>query len=130
LEDVLIDEGVSVNIITKNFITKLGLPKPKPIPYHLRMADKSMTKLLEIIKNLRIHVHGIPYVTTFLFLVWWILVIICCWEYLGLDMQRLHMIWVTMSLLFKVMEKSEQYQLIRNWEQKLGGPKYLFVMTC
>jgi hypothetical protein len=37
---------------------------------------------------------------------------------------------VTMSLLFKVMEESEQYQLTRNWEQKLEGLKYLFVMVC
>jgi hypothetical protein len=39
VEDVLIDGGTSVNIITKNLKTKLGLPKPRPFPYHLRMAD-------------------------------------------------------------------------------------------
>jgi len=37
--DVLIDEGASVSIITKTLRTKLGLPKPRPIPYHLRMAN-------------------------------------------------------------------------------------------
>jgi hypothetical protein len=39
IENVLIDGGASVNIITKNLITKLGLPKPIPSPYHLRMVD-------------------------------------------------------------------------------------------
>ncbi len=33
VEDVLIDEGASVNNITKNLKTKLGLPKLKPTPY-------------------------------------------------------------------------------------------------
>jgi len=40
VEDVLIDGGASVNIITKKLIIKLGLPKLGPIPYHLRMADR------------------------------------------------------------------------------------------
>ncbi len=65
VENVLIDGRVNVNIIIKKFISKLGLPKPKPIPYHLRMVDQSMTRPLEIIKILRIHLHDIPYVTTF-----------------------------------------------------------------
>jgi hypothetical protein len=39
IEDVLLDGGASVNIIIKNIITKLGLPKPRPTPYHLKMAD-------------------------------------------------------------------------------------------
>jgi hypothetical protein len=39
VEDVLIDGGASVNIITKNLTTKLNLPKPRPAPYHLRMVD-------------------------------------------------------------------------------------------
>jgi hypothetical protein len=39
VEDVLIDGGTSVNIIINNLKTKLGLPKPIPTPYHLRIAD-------------------------------------------------------------------------------------------
>jgi hypothetical protein len=39
VEDVLIDGGASVNIITENLITKLGLPKPRLAPYHCRMVD-------------------------------------------------------------------------------------------
>ncbi len=63
----LIDGGASVNIIIENLKTKLGLPKPRLIPYHLKMADQSMTPL-GIIKFLKIHIHGIPYITTFIVL--------------------------------------------------------------
>jgi hypothetical protein len=35
VEGVLIDGRASVNIIIKNLITKLGLPKLKPTPYHV-----------------------------------------------------------------------------------------------
>jgi len=55
--------ATSVNIIIKNLKTKLGLPKSRPTPYHLRMADQSMTI---IIKKFKIHLHGIPYITTFI----------------------------------------------------------------
>jgi hypothetical protein len=30
------------------------------------MTNQSMTRPLKIIKNLKIHIHGIPYVTTFI----------------------------------------------------------------
>jgi len=46
IEDVLLDGGTSVNIITENLITKLSLPKPKLAPYHLRMVDQSMIRPL------------------------------------------------------------------------------------
>jgi hypothetical protein len=65
VEDVLTNGRASVNIITKNLKTKLGLPKPRPTPYHLRMANQNMTKPLGIIINLKIHIHGIPYIATF-----------------------------------------------------------------
>jgi len=64
---VLLDGNANVNIITENFKTKLGLPKPRPIPYHLKMANQNMTRPLGIIRNLKIHIHGIPYVATLLF---------------------------------------------------------------
>jgi hypothetical protein len=68
VEDVLLDGGTNVNIIIENLKTKLGLPKPRLAPYHLRMVDQSMTKPLGIIRNLKIHIHGIPYVITFIVL--------------------------------------------------------------
>jgi hypothetical protein len=40
VEDVLIDEGASVNIIIENFITKLSLPKPRSTPYNLEWQIK------------------------------------------------------------------------------------------
>jgi hypothetical protein len=64
----MLNGGANVNIIIKNFMTKLGLPKPRPTPYHLRMEDQSMTKHLGIIKNLKIHINVIPYVATFIVL--------------------------------------------------------------
>jgi hypothetical protein len=68
VEDVFLDGGASVNIITKNLWTELGLPKLRPTPYHFKMVDQSTTKSLQIIKNLKIHIHGIPYVTMFIVL--------------------------------------------------------------
>jgi hypothetical protein len=50
IEDVLIVGGASVNIIIEKLITKLGLPKLIPTPYHLRIADQSMTRPMRIIK--------------------------------------------------------------------------------
>jgi hypothetical protein len=44
----------------------LGLPSPKPTPYMFRMVDKNLTMLIEIIRDLKIHIHGIPYIATFI----------------------------------------------------------------
>jgi hypothetical protein len=70
------------------------------------MTDQSMTRLLGIIKNLKIHIHGIPYITTFIVLK--NNVVNFNYSMLlrrhGSKMQRLHMTRVTMSLLFKVTE--------------------------
>jgi len=68
IEDVLLNGGASVNIITQNLKTKLGSPKPRLTPYHLKMVDQSMTRPLGIIQNLKIQLHVIPYVTTFIVL--------------------------------------------------------------
>jgi hypothetical protein len=65
VEDVLIDGGSNGNIIIENLKTKLGSPKPILAPYHLRMVGQSMTRPLGIIKNMNIHIHGIPYIATF-----------------------------------------------------------------
>jgi hypothetical protein len=68
IEDILIEGGANVNIITKKFTTKLGLPKPRSTPYHLRMAYQSMIRPLGIIRNLKIHIYGIPYIVSFIVL--------------------------------------------------------------
>jgi len=46
----------------------LGLPKVKPTPHNLRMVDQTTTKLVGLIRDLKIYVHGIPYITTFIVL--------------------------------------------------------------
>jgi hypothetical protein len=47
---------------------KLGLPKPKPAPYNLKMANQITTKPMGLIKDLKIYVHGIPYIIMFIVL--------------------------------------------------------------
>jgi hypothetical protein len=68
IEDVLLDGGSRINIITKQLRLRLGLPKPKPAPYNLKMANQSTIILMGLIRDLKIYVHGIPYITTFIVL--------------------------------------------------------------
>jgi hypothetical protein len=66
LEDVLLDGGLGVNIIIEDLRKKLGLPIPKHVPYTLRMVDQTLTKLVGLIRDLKIHIHDILYVITFI----------------------------------------------------------------
>jgi hypothetical protein len=60
-------DGVfGVNIITKQLRLKLGLPKPKPAPYNIRMINQITTKPKGLIKDLKINVHGIIYIIMFI----------------------------------------------------------------
>ncbi len=61
---MLLDGGFGGNIITKQLKLRLGLPKPKPAPYNLRMANQITTKPTRLIRDMKIYVHGIPYTTT------------------------------------------------------------------
>jgi len=61
----LLNGGFGVNIIVERLRLRLGLPKPKPTPYNLRMVDQTITKLVGLIRDLKIYVHGIPYITVF-----------------------------------------------------------------
>ncbi len=65
IENVLLDGRSKVNIITKQLRLRLGLPKPKLAPYNLRMADQITTKPMGLIRNIKIYVHDIPYITMF-----------------------------------------------------------------
>ncbi len=56
IEDVLLDGGFGINIITKQMRLRLGLLKPKPTPYNMRMADQTTTKLVGLIRDLKIYV--------------------------------------------------------------------------
>jgi hypothetical protein len=77
---VLLDGGFVVNIIIELFRLRLGLLKLKPAPYNLRMVDQITTKPMGLIRDLKIYVHNIPYITTFTIFVimWYILIIPCC----------------------------------------------------
>jgi hypothetical protein len=78
---VLLDGGFGVNIITEQLRLRLRLPKLKLPPYNLRMVDQTTTKLVGLIKDLRIYVHDIFYITTFPIFQNNVvdLVIPCCW---------------------------------------------------
>ncbi len=60
----MLDGGFRVNNIIEQLKLRLGLPKPKLAPYNLRMIDQITTKLVGLIKYLKIYVHGIPYIIT------------------------------------------------------------------
>jgi hypothetical protein len=63
---VLPDGGSRINIIIKQLRLKLGLAKLKPAPYNLRMANQTTTKPVGLIRDLKIYVHGIPYINMFI----------------------------------------------------------------
>jgi hypothetical protein len=63
----IIQVQVGKNIFENVFINE-GQLKARPTPYHLRMGDQNMIKPLGNIKKLKIHIHGIPYITTFIVL--------------------------------------------------------------
>jgi hypothetical protein len=65
VDDVLLDGGFGVNIIIEQLILKLTLQKLKPTPYNLRMVNRTTTKPMGLICDLKIYVHDIPHVITF-----------------------------------------------------------------
>jgi hypothetical protein len=62
---VLIDGGSRINIIIENLRVQLGLSKLNPMFYNLHMVDQTIAKPLGLIRNMKIFVHGIPYMVTF-----------------------------------------------------------------
>jgi hypothetical protein len=64
--DVLIDGGSKVNIIIEDLKIQLGLSKPNPTLYNLLMVNQTIAKPLGLIRDLKIFVHGIPYMVTFI----------------------------------------------------------------
>ncbi len=55
---MLLDGDFGVNIIIEQLRLRLGLPKPKLAPYNLKMVDQTTTKLVGLIKDLKIYVYG------------------------------------------------------------------------
>jgi hypothetical protein len=64
----MLDGGSKIHIITKQLKLKLGFSKPKPTTYNLRMAYQPTTKLVWLIKDPKIYVHGIIHIITFIVL--------------------------------------------------------------
>jgi len=131
-EDVLLNVKTSVNIITENLKTKLGLFKPKPTPYHFKMADQSMTRPLGFIRNLKIQIHGIPYVATFIVL--HNSVIDSNYSMLLgrpwlLDAKATHD-GVNNVINIQGNGMIKTISINKKLGAKPEGPKYLFVMTC
>jgi hypothetical protein len=62
------DGGSRVNIIIEQLRLKLGIPKLKLAPYNLRIMYQTTTKLVVLIRDLKIYVHGIPYIIMFIVL--------------------------------------------------------------
>jgi len=65
IDGVLIDGGFGINIIIENLKVQLGLPKPNLTLYNLCMVDQTIAKPLGFIRDLKIFIHGIPYIITF-----------------------------------------------------------------
>jgi hypothetical protein len=68
IDNVLLDGGLGSNIITEQWIIRLGLLKPKPTPYNLQVENYTIIKPVKLIRDLKMYVHVIPYVATFTFL--------------------------------------------------------------
>jgi hypothetical protein len=66
IKDVLMDGGSIINNIIERLHVELRLSKPKPTLYNLQMVDRTITKPLGLINDLKIHVHGIFYTFTLL----------------------------------------------------------------
>jgi len=58
---VLLDGSFGVNIIIEQLKLKLGFPNLKLAPYNMRMTNQTTTKPMGLIRDLKIYVHGIPY---------------------------------------------------------------------
>lgn len=55
-----------MNIIIDDLHKRIGLHAPRPTPYNLQMVDQTTTKLVGMIRDVRINIHGIPYTVTFI----------------------------------------------------------------
>ena len=60
----LLDDGSEVNVITEEERRRLGLPKPSPSPFNLKMANRTIAKPTGLLRDVKIHIHGIPYIVT------------------------------------------------------------------
>ena len=64
VDDVLLDGGSGVNVITEEERRRLGLLKPSLAPFNLKMANGTIPKPTGLLRDVKIHIHGIPYIVT------------------------------------------------------------------
>ena len=64
VDDALLDDGSEVNVITEEERYRLGLPKPSLAPFNLKMANGTIAKPTGLLRDVKIHIHGIPYIVT------------------------------------------------------------------
>ena len=64
VDDVLLDEGSGVNVITEEERRRLGLPKPSLAPFNLKMANETIAKPTGLLRDVKIHIYCIPYIVT------------------------------------------------------------------
>ena len=64
VHDVLLDGGLGVNVITEEERRRLGLPKPSRAPFNLKMANRTITKPTGLLRDVKIHIHAIPYIVS------------------------------------------------------------------
>ncbi len=112
---MLLDGGFTINIIIKQLGLRLGLPKPKPAPYNMKMVYQTTTKPMGLIEDLKICVHGIPYIT--MFTVFHNNVVDFSYSMVE-GMLKWHMIGGVTLLPYKGMGQLEQLQSPSIWEVK------------
>jgi hypothetical protein len=66
IDDALPNGGYGVNIIIKKLTIQLNLSKPNLTFYNFLMVDQTIAKPLGLLRDLKIFVHGIPYIVTFI----------------------------------------------------------------
>jgi hypothetical protein len=103
---------------------QLGLSKPKPTPYNLRMANQTIAKPLGLIKDLKILIHGIPYVVTFTVIQSSVLDS-SYFMLLGhpwLKDAKVSHDWGNNISIYKELVQSKPYMLLRNLEHQPSCP--------
>jgi hypothetical protein len=63
-----LDGGLGVNINIEQLKTRLRLPKPILAPYNLWRINQTTTKTIGLNRDLKMYVHGIPRIGTFIIL--------------------------------------------------------------
>jgi hypothetical protein len=67
IKDVLLHGGFGVDSIIEQLRSRFGFLKPKPTPYNMRMVDQTTTKPVGLIRDMKIYVHGIPYIIPYVY---------------------------------------------------------------